>query len=79
MSNALELAYRLHREAFPAPRDPRSTEYKEGVLAALEFRLVSTDKPRCPYPPGTASADAWFSGTDEGNRRGREYMERSRP
>lgn len=47
-------------------RDPRSPEYKDGVLAALRFRFKETDGLKCPYEVGTAAADAFYSGTDEG-------------
>lgn len=48
-------------------RDPRSPEYKAGVLAALKFRLQGHPI-TLPYPVGTAQADAFFSGLDEGHR-----------
>lgn len=52
------------------PRDPRSEEYKAGVLAALE-NLENTDDihfrhRRSPYRPGTAGSDAWHAGYSEG-------------
>ncbi|SEO65147.1 hypothetical protein [Nitrosovibrio sp. Nv6] len=54
-------------EAFGQPRDPRSPEYKIGVWAALEYR-VNGKKTAFPYVLGTAAADAYFSGMDEGHR-----------
>lgn len=48
---------------------PRSTEYKAGFLAALRYRLGGVRMPRLPYPMGTAQADAWFAGVDEGHFR----------
>lgn len=65
-------AAQLFQEAFSQPRDPRSPEYKAGVLAALQYRLGELERIRCPYRIGTSQADAWYSGTDEGHRRGRE-------
>lgn len=56
----------LFKAAFDRPRDPRSSEYKAGVLASLAFRFNGVPV-RCPYPVGTAAADAYFSGIDEGN------------
>lgn len=50
-------------------RDPRSDAYKIGVMAGLRFRIDSV-KPALPYEIGTAEADAWFAGTDEGRRIG---------
>jgi len=53
-------------------RDPRSDEYKQGVLAALRYRLTQAAI-IMPYTAGTARADAWFAGVDEGHRLWREY------
>ena len=69
-------AQQLFDEAFSIPRDPRSHEYKMGVLAALKYRLGEITSMQCPYRTGTAQADAWYSGTQEGHRRGREERER---
>ena len=57
----------LMHKAFGVPRDPRSLEYKEGVRAVLEWR-VNAVKIKSPYPMGTAQADAFYSGCDEGHR-----------
>jgi hypothetical protein len=53
-------------------RNPRSDEYKAGCYAVLSWRTgaVAT-MPRCPHRLGSAQADAWFSGVDEGNARWR--------
>ena len=67
-------ATQLFDEAFGEPRDPRSPEYKRGVLAALKFRLGEKPAIRCPYQLGTAQADAFYSGTDEGNMHARDYL-----
>jgi hypothetical protein len=63
MSKATE----LFEEAFRGPRDPRSDEYKAGVLSCLMFRFGEVDSVTCPYPLGTASADAYFAGCSEGH------------
>lgn len=60
--------------AFNKPRDPRSPEYKAGVKAALTFRLAGIHSV-LPYTLGTARADAWFSGTDEGHHLWRNLPE----
>jgi len=53
-------------EAFHEARDPRSKEYRKGVLQTLEYCRGYRGALCCPYPLGTAQADAWFSGTAEG-------------
>ena len=54
-------------KAFPVARDPRSQEYKAGVKAVLDFRLNQV-KIKNPYTVGTAQADAYFAGNEEGHR-----------
>ncbi|MDA8140718.1 MAG: hypothetical protein M0036_18890 [Desulfobacteraceae bacterium] len=66
------LAQELYAKAFTGQRDPRSVEYKAGVRAALMFRLAGVAIPR-PYTAGTAQADAFYSGIDEGHRIFREH------
>lgn len=73
MSKATE----IFEAAFSTPRDKRSEEYKAGVLAALRFRLQEADGIPCGYETGTASADAYFAGCDEGHRLVREHFERA--
>ena len=68
-------AEKLLVEAFSTTRDPRSVEYKEGLLVALKFRLKEITRVQCPYLAGTAQADAWFSGADEGHKIGRDYVD----
>lgn len=68
-------ATELFDAAFSGPRDPRSKEYKEGVLDALRFRLGESLSIRCRYEAGTASADAYFAGCDEGHRLARQCLE----
>ena len=57
--------------AFSRPRDPRSPEYKAGVLAALKFRCGETPTVILPgYASGrrgTAEEDAFFAGVGEGH------------
>ena len=48
-------------------RAPRSEAYKAGVLAALRYCLGEAEHVRCPYQPGTAERDAYFSGVQEGH------------
>ncbi len=60
------VAQQLYDEAFPTTRDPRSPEYRAGVMAALRWRCEGIQIRR-PYAPGTAAADAWFAGLDEGH------------
>lgn len=59
-------AEKLFKDAFSVPRDPRSQEYKDGVLAALKYRLEGV-KIQMPYAAGTAQADAFYSGLTEGH------------
>lgn len=53
-------------------REPRSPQYREGVLALLKFRMAESESLECPYGLGTPECDAWFSGTDEGRALARE-------
>jgi len=46
-------------------RLPRSEAYKAGCLAAIRRRLESASV-ACPYAEGTAEADAFFAGVEEG-------------
>lgn len=57
---------RLMAETFNVSRDPRSLPYRDGVRAILERKLIGTPLPALPYPLGSAEADAYFSGQDEG-------------
>ena len=68
-------AEELFKEIFAGPRDPRSDEYKRGVMAALLFRFagVRVSENR-PYKVGTVEFDAFSAGVDEGNARWREHM-----
>lgn len=64
-------AEEFFQAAFSKRRTPRSEAYKTGVKAAL-FRKAQCVPCRCPYEVGTAEADAWFSGLEEGHSLWRE-------
>lgn len=68
MKAAKAVADRLYREAFETPRDPRSAEYKHGVLAWLRMKTgqIKTVQEADCYTPGTASSDAFSAGVSEG-------------
>jgi hypothetical protein len=77
-------AQALFDAAFSKPRDPRSPEYKDGVMAALKFRLKEAPTVMVPAyasgRQGTAREDAFFAGVGEGHaiwRRHRESVEES--
>lgn len=59
-------ADQLFTAAFSVPRDPRSTAYKNGVHAALQFRIEDRRIPKL-YEPGTAEDDAYYAGITEGH------------
>jgi len=65
----------LFEAAFHPHREPRSEAYRAGVLAALRYRLGEAEHVECPYRPGTAESDAFFSGVDEGHQRAREALD----
>lgn len=56
----------LFAAAFSVPRDPRSPAYKQGVLAALRFRIEGRRIPKL-YDPATAEDDAYYAGQAEGH------------
>ncbi|MYM72143.1 MULTISPECIES: hypothetical protein [Duganella] len=56
----------LFAAAFSQPRDPRSAAYKQGVLAALKFRIDGRRIPKL-YDPATAEDDAYYAGQAEGH------------
>lgn len=55
----------LMAAAFNRPRDPRSDAYKQGVRAALILYVERVTLP-LPFNAGTAEADAFFAGEEEG-------------
>jgi len=58
----------LYEQEFNFPRDARSEEYRQGVKASICYWLGETRRLDQPHPLGTAAADAWFSGSEEGAR-----------
>ena len=82
MSKACE----IFDKAFSPGRDPRSDEYRHGVREALQYKLGEINEAcgRKKYVMGTAQADAFWAGWDEGWRRAMEYLaaegtDRTRP
>jgi hypothetical protein len=70
-----DLAEKLWENAFinNKARDPRSYEYQDGARAVLDLKIH--DKPlKCPYTIGTAQADAWYAGTNEGHNIWRDFL-----
>lgn len=59
-------AQAIFDKAFQPGRSSRSDAYKQGVLACLQVRIDGHQHVKCPYAEGTAEADAYFSGVDEG-------------
>lgn len=64
----LSKAEELFQEAFKGARDPRSTEYKHGVMAALIHHCagIKISESRL-YKVGTVEFDAFSAGVDEGH------------
>jgi hypothetical protein len=54
-----------YQTAFYHGRTSRSPEYKAGARMALEHRIERKGFDM-PYPVGTAAADAFFAGIEEG-------------
>jgi len=71
---AVLLVERLMIAAFNCPRDPRSDAYVLGVRELLKCKAMGV-KFHCRYKPGTAEADAFYSGSDEGNAIWRRHLE----
>lgn len=74
LSSGEAIAADLFAQAFERPRDPRSAEYRTGVLAALQFRLAGHAITR-PYSAGTAADDAFDAGMVEGHALWRRAQE----
>lgn len=55
----------LMAEAFSPGRQPRSAEYQAGVKSMLAHHIEGKGL-AAPYPQGTAQADAFFAGWEEG-------------
>lgn len=65
-------ADRIFRKAFQGTtRTPRSPAYKHGVRAALRYRCEGRPI-ALPYRAGTAEADAYWAGLNEGHALWRE-------
>lgn len=73
-ATAMSISEILYHHAFAGYRTPCSQEYRAGVLAALKFRLGEAEDMPLPYTVGTAQADAWFAGTNEGHRIARDHL-----
>lgn len=71
MSKARE----IFDKAFPPGRDWRSEEYRHGVLEALQYKLRELTGGGEQYHMGTAQADAYYAGWDEGIRRAMAYLD----
>jgi len=65
MSKPASAVESLMVEAFAPGREPRSAEYKAGVRAILDWRINGAPL-AAPYELGTAQADAYFAGQEEG-------------
>jgi hypothetical protein len=64
--NKKPMAQRVFDKAFAPGRTDRSQAYKAGVLQCLRVRLDCEPYKDCPYPIGTADADAYFAGLEAG-------------
>jgi len=56
----------LMENAFFEGRDPRSAEYKQGARDVLVARMAGSALPAIPFKVGTAQADAYLAGREEG-------------
>jgi hypothetical protein len=74
-NKAPDLVEQLFKAAFDTARDPRSAEYKEGVRAALNYRINGVHT-RCPYPAASAQSDAFYAGITEGHSIWRAHQEK---
>lgn len=72
---ALALVATFMNAAFApeSTRSPRSEAYKLGVRELLNSRTQGM-RLVCPYKMGTAEADAFYSGVDEGNYIWRDHL-----
>jgi len=61
-----QTATKLFDQAFGGSRDIRSDAYKAGVFAALKFKCGEALQIPHPYEAGTAEADAYSAGVEEG-------------
>ena len=56
----------LMAKAFAPGREPRSGSYKAGVRALLQSQVVGGQAVANPFPRGSAEADAFWAGVEEG-------------
>jgi hypothetical protein len=68
------LVNNLMERAFKTPRAARSLEYRQGVRAVFEFRVLGK-RINLIYTTGSVQSDAFFAGTSEGHLRWRDYQE----
>jgi hypothetical protein len=69
---------RLMALAFFPGRAPRSSEYREGCQASLEYHILGRRMP-LSYRAGCCEADAWFAGAEEGHAIWRRKSEATDP
>jgi len=72
----MSTAQELFDAAFSGARDPRSDAYRHGMLDILKYKLREINQTfgKTNYVMGTAEADAYYAGCDEGHRIAREYL-----
>lgn len=56
----------LMATTFTTARDPRSPQYRQGVRAMLEHRLMGQAFQWSGHQPGSCELDAYFAGQTEG-------------
>jgi hypothetical protein len=56
----------LFLQRFGPAGDPRSPEFRAGVMACLMFKANEVEELKSPFEPGTASRDAYDAGIEEG-------------
>jgi len=66
----MKTAQQLFESAFgtpekPAPRSPRSDEYRAGVLNQLRYRLLELAEFPRPYTGNLTAEDAYYAGVEE--------------
>jgi hypothetical protein len=74
----MTIATQLYDKAFHSTRDPRSAAYRAGVLDTLSHK-ESGSSLTLPYDTGTAEADAWHGGNQEGHSIWCAYQEVDKP
>jgi hypothetical protein len=65
---ALKSARRLAGAAWEKRVDPepRSAEFEEGWISVFAAQISHEPLAPCPFEPGTAQADAWHAGVNNG-------------